>query len=346
MTQAGVKRIVIRPARSNRNAVGATGVAAVLLVALLLAGCDGPQSALDPAGGEARRVAGLFYVMVTGAAVLWAAVIGLAVYAAVIRPQPHPERYANRLILWGGAVGPTLILAALLTYGLGLMPSLRAPGGDLRIAVTGEQYWWRIAYRVPGEETVVMSANELRLPAGARAELTLDSTDVIHSLWIPALAGKMDLIPGRTTRLALEPERPGVYRGVCAEFCGPSHTLMAFSVVVMEPEGFTAWLRREAGPAAADTGADAAGRELFLAHGCGACHTVRGTEAAGTVGPDLTHLGGRRSIAAGILENTQANRGRFIVDPAGVKPGVEMPGFGMLPAAEVAAIAEWLGRLE
>lgn len=336
-----MKRIVRRPEHCKRH--GAAGVAAVLLAALLLAGCDGPQSALDPAGGEARQVAGLFYVMLTGAAVLWVAVIGLAVYAAVIRPQPHPERYANRLILWGGAVGPTLILAALLTYGLGLMPSLRAPGGDLRIAVTGEQYWWRIGYRVPGEETVVVSANELRLPAGARVELTLDSPDVIHSLWIPALAGKMDLIPGRTTRLALEPERPGVYRGVCAEFCGPSHTLMAFAVVVMEPGAFAKWLRREAAPAVA-AGSD--GSELFLAHGCGACHTVRGTEAAGTVGPDLTHLGGRRSIAAGILENTQANRGRFIVDPAGVKPGVEMPAYGMLPAAEVAAIAEWLGRLE
>lgn len=313
-----------------------------VVTALLLAGCEGPQSALDPAGDEARRVAALFYVMVTGAGVLWCTVIGLAVYAAVIRPHPHPERYANRLILWGGAVGPTLILAALLTWGLGMMPVLRMPGGDLQVHVTGEQYWWRVAYRSPGREEVVTTANELRLPAGARVELNLESADVIHSLWIPSIAGKMDLIPGRTTRLALQPERPGVYRGVCAEFCGPSHTLMAFAVVVMEPAAFADWLNREAGPAA-DAGGQ--GRDLFLANGCGACHAVRGTEAAGTVGPDLTHIGSRRTIAAGILENNQASRARFIADPAGVKPGVEMPAYGMLPAAEVAAIAEWLGRL-
>ncbi|HEY9569311.1 MAG TPA: c-type cytochrome [Thalassobaculum sp.] len=316
---------------------------ALLLAALLLAGCDGPQSTLDPAGGGARRIAGLFLVMAVGAGVLWVAVIGLAVYAAVIHPHPHPERYANRLILWGGAVGPTLILAALLTYGLGLMPALRAPGADLRIAVTGEQFWWRVAYRQPDDDAVVASANELRLPAGARVELVLDSLEVIHSLWIPSIAGKMDMIPGRTTRLILEPERPGVYRGVCAEYCGTSHTLMAFAVEVMEPAGFAAWLEREAGPA---TDSGAAGQERFLANGCGACHTVRGTDATGTVGPDLTHIGSRRTIAAGIMDNTQANRVRFIAAPVAVKPGVEMPAYGMLPAAEIAAIAAWLGRLQ
>lgn len=318
--------------------------AACCCTLLVLAACDGPQSALDPSGGGARRIAGLFLVMAVGAGLLWLAVVGLAVYAGVVRPHDHPERYATRLILWGGAVGPTVILAALLTYGLGLMPPLRAPGADLRVSVTGEQFWWRMRYHLPDRDQAVVSANELRLPAGARVELTLDSPDVIHSLWIPSVAGKMDMVPGRTTRLTLEPERPGVYRGACAEFCGTSHALMAFAVVVMEPAAFDDWLRSESRPAAADAGG--AGRELFLANGCGACHTVRGTEAAGVIGPDLTHVGSRRTIAAGILDNSQANRARFIADPAAVKPGVEMPAFGMLPESEVAAIAEWLGRLQ
>ena len=305
---------------------------------LLIVGCDGRQSMLDPAGTEAERVAELFLVMLIGASVIWVLVIGLAVYAAVVRPSAHPERHASALILWGGALVPTVILGALLTYGLNLMPPLRAEGDGLSVAITGEQFWWRVRYR-PAVGAEVVAANELRLQAGSR----LDSPDVIHSLWIPAIAGKMDLTPGRTTRLVLEPTRPGLYRGVCAEFCGPSHALMAFPVEVMEPAAFDDWLRREAGPAVAD--APQAGRRLFLANGCGACHTVRGTEANGVVGPDLTRIGSRHTIAAGILDNTQENRERFIAEPAAVKPGVRMPGFAMLPPPEIAAIAAWLGHL-
>ncbi len=316
--------------------------AAIAGAGLLAGGCDGPQSMLNPAGTEAERVAELFKVMLVGAVLIWAAVIGLAVYAAVVRPGAHPERHASALIVCGGALVPTVILGALLTYGLQLMPSLRAESDGLRVTVTGEQFWWRVRYTTP-DGAEVTAANELRLPAGARVELLLDSPEVIHSLWVPAIAGKMDMVPGRTTRLVLEPTRPGLYRGVCAEFCGPSHALMAFAMEVMEPARFDEWLRREAGPATAD--APEAGRRLFLAHGCGACHTVRGTEANGVVGPDLTRIGSRHTIAAGILENTQENRERFIAEPDAVKPGVRMPGFAMLPAPDVAAIASWLGDL-
>lgn len=310
---------------------------------LLLAGCAGPQSALDPAGAAARDIALLFEIMTAGAAVIWLATMGLALYAAFCRRQVSARR-AHSLVVWGGAVVPTVVLGVLLAFGLRMMPSLRAPGDDLRIAVSGEQFWWRVGYHLPGgEDGIVAAANELRLPAGRRVQLVLDSPDVIHSLWIPNIAGKMDLIPGRTTRLTLEPDRPGLYRGACAEFCGPSHTFMALAVEVMEPAEFDEWLRRESGPAAA-TGGE--GRELFLANGCGACHTVRGTAAAGGIGPDLTHVGSRHGIAAGVLDNTPHSLARFIADPAGVKPGVRMPGYGMLPRAEVEAMAEWLGSLK
>src|SRR5690606_16989244 len=140
----------------------------------------------------------------------------------------------------------------------------------------------------------VESANELRLPVGQRVELQLTSPDVIHSFWVPALAGKMDMIPGRTNRLVLEPSRTGRFRGVCAEYCGASHTFMAFTVEVREPAAFEAWLTQQAAPA--HTTEEDEGAALFLKNGCGACHTVRGTPAAGRVGPDLTHFASRPTL--------------------------------------------------
>jgi cytochrome c oxidase subunit 2 len=309
-----------------------------LVQAVLLAGCTGPQSALDAAGEEAVHLAELFWVMLAGAAVIWALVVGVAVFAGRFQKAPLGERAGLRLILWGGAVFPTVVLAGLLVHGLRLMPVLRAPGGDLRIDVVGEQFWWRLTYRPQGRPPVV-SANEVRLPAGTRVEFRLDAADVIHSFWIPSLGGKMDMIPGRTNRLVLLADKPGVYRGACAEFCGTSHALMAFDVVVMEPQAFAAWLEREAADA------PAGGSEAFIGNGCGACHTVRGIEAKGVIGPDLTHVGGRRSLGAGILPNTRENLIRFITETEAAKPGVRMPSFHALPPAEVAVIADYLGSL-
>ncbi|MXP64396.1 cytochrome c oxidase subunit II [Roseomonas sp. M0104] len=314
-----------------------------LLALPVLAGCSGAQSALDPAGFEADAVARLFWIMLGAAALLWVAVLGLARYAARPRQEPWRHRSAGRLILWCGAIGPTLLLCGLLVHSLLLMPALRAPGGPLRVEVQGEQFWWRVRYHPPGGGPPVESANALRLPVGQRVELRLTSPDVIHSFWVPALAGKMDMIPGRTNRLVLEPSRTGLFRGACAEFCGASHALMAFTVEVMEPAAFQRWLAEEGRPAAAPAGEGAA---LFLKNGCGACHTVRGTPAAGRVGPDLTHLASRPTLGAGILDNTRANREHFITHPREIKPSALMPGFGMLPEGEIAAIAAWLGRLQ
>lgn len=307
---------------------------------LLCGSCSGTQSALDPAGHEAAEVLTLFWVMLVGAGLIWAVVIGAAVFGGRFQKKPIDERTGLRIVLWAGAVFPTVVLAALLVFGLRLMPVLRAAEPALRIEVSGEQYWWRVTYLGP-DDTRIESANELRLPVGRAVELILTSADVIHSLWIPTLAGKMDIIPGRTNRLVLRPERTGIYRGACAEFCGRSHALMAFPVVVMEPAEFDAWLARETAPASpgGDPGA-------FLASGCGGCHTVRGSEAAGTIGPDLTHLADRRTIGAGILPNTPENLKRFIADTERVKPGVRMPSFGMLPGADIEAIAAYLGSLK
>jgi cytochrome c oxidase subunit 2 len=312
-----------------------------VLLTVALLGCTGPQSALDPAGSDAAQISLLFWQMLGAAAVIWCLVLGTAVYAARADRHPWRERTGLNMILFAGAIFPTLALAGLLIHGLRLMPELRAAGEDLRIEVVGERFWWQVSYHLEGHP-VVVSANELRMPAGASVEVTLSSPDVIHSFWIPPLAGKTDLIPGRTTRQSLRPTRPGVYRGACAEFCGSSHALMAMTAVVMEPDEFTRWLEAEARPAAAS--ADP-GEQVFRANGCAACHSIRGIAEGGMVGPDLTHLGSRHSVGAGILDNTPENIARFVARTEALKPGVRMPSYGMLPEDDLRALAIWLDGL-
>lgn len=312
-----------------------------------LAGCSGFQSALDPAGEESEKIATLFWVMAGGAGAIWLAVMAVLVYAARERRRTFGERAASRLIFWAGVVFPAVTLFALLAYALWLMPGLRPaanagePGG-MTVEVTGRQYWWRVVYDPDGPAPVV-SANEIRLPVGKRVHFRLIADDVIHSFWIPALGGKTDMIPGRVNTLSLAATKPGTYGGICAEFCGTSHALMGFSAIAMQPAGFATWLQREAAPAHT-AGGD--GLALFLKHGCGACHAIRGTQANGAAGPDLSHLGSRTTLAAGMLPNTAASIARFIADPASIKPGAHMPGFAMLPHAEIAAIASYLKALE
>lgn len=314
---------------------------------LILAGCDGPQSALVTAGRDAERIAHLFAVMVAGAVVIWAAVVLIAIYAIRARREVHSHREANLLIVGGGVVLPSVVLGALLLYGLPVLPELLAPApeGSLQVEVSAKQWWWRVRY--PGEGAVIETANELHLPVGQRVELRLASSDVIHSFWVPSIAGKVDMIPGRVTRLALEPTRTGVFNGVCAEYCGASHALMRFVVVVMEQEDFRQWLERQAQPAEIPADALAMrGRTEFIANGCGACHTVRGSGADGTVGPDLTHVGGRLRIGAGILRNEPETFFRWIAQTDTIKPGVHMPAFRALPPDRVSALAAYLNGLQ
>jgi cytochrome c oxidase subunit 2 len=314
----------------------------------MLAGCGGPQSALDPAGRAAERMADVFWWMTAGATLIWLAVVGLAVYA-VYAARPRPGTGSGRLlIIGGGVVAPTIVLGGLLSYGLAMLPDILAPAPEasLRIQVTGEQWWWRVRYLPAGGEPIDLG-NEIHLPVGEPVEFLLDSHDVIHSFWIPALGGKVDMIPGRRNRLTLQPTRTGVFRGACAEYCGASHALMSFAVVVEEKAAFASWLALQAQPARPPADPLAAtGRDVFLASGCGACHTIRGTGAAGVVGPDLTHVGGRRSLAAGTLGNEPHAFHRWIALTAAIKPGARMPAFGMVPAHELRALAAYLDGLQ
>ncbi|GAD55431.1 cytochrome c oxidase polypeptide II [Limimaricola cinnabarinus LL-001] len=262
------------------------GLSRLLLASpLLLAACEGRQSVLVDGGADARILNDLFVVMLIGAVVLWFGMNGLFYWATRRSPAPHSQKLANWLVILGGIAFPTVTLGALLVYGLTIMPDLRATGDGPVIRVTGEQWWWRVEYERDDGSTVT-TANEIRLPAGVRSTFLLDSKKVIHSFWVPSLGGKMDMFPGRVNEMTLGPERPGIYRGQCAEFCGESHAWMAFEAEVMEPDAFAAWLDAEAADAAAPQGEAARrGAALFLAQGCGACHAVRGTPAVGRVGP-------------------------------------------------------------
>lgn len=321
-------------------------VSSILGLCPSLSACSGIQSALDPAGREAADVATLFFTMLVGGVVIWAGVVGMLFYAAHKR-RVHSENAAGRVILWCGALLPTVILAALLSYAVWLMPNVRPwfagdDRGMRRIEVTGEQFWWRVRYLDEGGALAFETANELRIPVGERVVFSLKSPDVIHSFWIPVLGGKMDMIPGRENRLTLLAEKPGTYRGVCAEFCGTSHALMAFSVLAMEKQEFEDWMAARRASSGAQ---DAEGLAAFLRHGCSACHAISGTQARGTIGPDLTAFGERGTVGAGTRPNLEEHIASFIRDPGKIKPEARMPHFSMLPDAEIERIATYLKGL-
>lgn len=317
------------------------------LSVLMLPGCSGVQSALDPASLEAERIAWLFWWMVIGTAVIWLAVMLLAFYCLRVRPESFTQRRANWIIIGGGTFFPTIVLAILLIFGLAMLPPLLAPApaGSRTVVVDGEMWWWRVRYPSTEGEGVSL-ANEIHLPVGETVQFQLECDNVVHSFWIPALGGKVDMFPGRVTHLALTPTRTGVFRGVCAEYCGDSHALMKFDVVVEPRADFDRWLTHQSQPAASpSTDLTTRGQALFLRHGCGACHTVRGTRADGAIGPDLTHVGSRLTIAAATLPCEPQHFERWIAFTDDVKPGSRMPRYSMLKQDELQALAAYLKGL-
>lgn len=308
---------------------------------VLLAGCNRHQSTLAPFGADAADIRHLFFIMLAGAVVI-AAGVALLMRHAVRAPEGELTlKGGMRLVLWLGGIIPTVVLLSLLVYSLPYMKPRPVGPADLTIAVEGEQFWWRVLYRPPGAAPVE-TANEVRIPVGRTVAFRLSAADVVHSFWVPGLGGKMDMIPGRTNTLVVRADKPGRYRGQCAEFCGLSHALMALDVIAMPPAAFDTWLadqRRPAVPAGN-------GAALFAASGCNACHTIRGTPADGRIGPDLTHFGARPTLAAGILPMTTERIAGFIRHPEATKPGVRMPAFPHLSEAEAVAIARYLQGLK
>jgi cytochrome c oxidase subunit II len=306
------------------------------------------QSALDPAGSPAGQIAMLWWIMAVGAAAILLGVTVLTLYTVFGDPARRDPRVGMHLIRVGGLAFPLVTLTALLVLTLTLGRGLTKAGeAALRIEVVGKQWWWEVRY--PGEDPrhSFVTANELRIPVGREVEVIVSSPDVIHSFWVPSLAGKIDMIPGHVNRLTFKADRPGVYRGQCAEYCGLQHARMALFVVVETQDAFAAWLERQRRPAPEPAfTALAEGRAAFLEAGCGACHTVRGTPARGELGPDLTHVGGRLSLAAGTLPNGVGPMAGWIVASQHLKPGNQMPSFNQFDGPTLRALAMWLTSLE
>lgn len=313
---------------------------------VLLAGCAGPQSALDPAGPFAASIHLLGMMMYVGAALVTLLVCVLMLVPFLRRRE---RRVNRKLFLWGGGVAlPLITLTALVPYVLIVgMETRISTGVDLlAIDVTGHRYWWEMSYRRAGDSSGVASANELRLPVGEPVELLLHSNDVIHSFWVPSLGGKTDMIPGRVNRMVIQADRPGVYRGQCAEYCGLQHALMAFDVIALPRAEFDAWMERLAQPAREPPAPQLRkGRDLFISLGCGACHTVRGV-AEGRLGPDLTQVGARRSIGAGTLPGGAGNIAAWIASAQHLKPGNAMPSFDQLEGPQLRALVAYLESLK
>lgn len=306
-----------------------------------------PPPVLDPAGPYAESVTTLAWALLGMALAVTGVVIAALWIALRGSPRLKDKLGGERTVWIGGIAFPALVLTALLVWGLTLTASLTedVAGDEMRVRVTGEMWWFRVEYLDDAGQVVVVDANELHLPVGRPVVLELRSADVIHSFWVPHLSGKKDMIPGRTTLLRVQADRPGRFGGVCAEYCGGPHALMGFVTIAHEPDVFRQWLTsraaRQAGQLAAG-GAAAGGRELFMQSGCAACHRVAGTEANGLAGPDLTHVGSRATLGAGILPNNRGTMIGWIGDSQSIKPGNRMPSYDMLSAAELEAIAVWL----
>lgn len=322
---------------------------APLLATAALGGCSGIQSVHHAAGPHAGAIGTIGLVMYAGAAIIFVLVMGLTAWALLAPPDRRGWLSRPAVVPIGGVIFPLVVLTALLTYGLAIASKLSrpAPADALQIEVVGEQFWWRVIYRDPDGGPAFETANEIHIPVGQPVSFILKSADVIHSFWVPALGGKLDMIPGRANAFVLEAAREGVYRGQCAEYCGDQHALMAFDVVADAPENFATWREGAASAAAVpDAGDIQDGKAIFLAAGCGACHAIRGTEASGTLGPDLTHVGSRRMLAAGVLPNNIASLSAWIVRAQEIKPGSRMPSFDIFSEAELDALSAYLVSLK
>lgn len=294
----------------------------------------GIQSILDTGGIQAERVADFWWFAFTIAAVVFVLVIAAAAYATFHRrrealDEPAKQRRMTRWI--AGSVGTTaVVLLVYFVVDLRLGRAEAALGeGDpemLTIEVTGHQWWWEVKYSDREPSRRVTTANEIHVPVGRPVRLKMTSGDVIHSFWVPSLSGKRDLIPRHLSEITFRADREGIYRGQCAEFCGHQHAKMGLLVIAQSPSEFQSWYARQLLPAEHPRDSvQTRGQEVFLSAACVMCHTIRGTAAGGRVGPELTHLASRRTLASAAIPNTRGHLAGWIADPQRIKPGTRMP---------------------
>lgn len=318
-----------------------------LVPALYLSGCSGRHSALDPAGLYAEEISSLWWLffavcMAVYCSVLVALVIGLA-----RRRGATSEKKMTAVVVTAVAATVVILFALLIAStgtGHALSTTPREPA--VQIVVTAQQWWWDVVYDSPDPSKRFTTANEIVVPVGIPVRLILESRDVIHSLWIPNIHGKRDLIPGQTSELVIQADRAGDFEGQCAEFCGLQHAHMRIVFRALPPDEFARWTAAQHQPARVpDTPEELAGQRVFMSRGCPLCHTISGTDARARTAPDLTHLASRSMIAAGSRPNTPGHLAAWVVDSQSIKPGNRMPP-NLLRADELNALLTYLRSLE
>jgi len=318
------------------------------------------HDALHAAGIQAARIGALWNLTLVVCGLVFAAVLIAVLVALARRPRAdaHVPAEAGRAAMPRDARARRFVIAAtafsvLLLVGLTVADVLtdhalsKLPAANpLHIEMTGAQWWWQARYAADGGQPAFVVANELHVPVGRPVIVSLKAADVIHTFWVPNLHGKKDMLPGIDSTIEFRADRPGVYRGQCAEFCGQEHALMALFVTADDRAHYASWAAHQRADAAPPTTALAQrGQQLFEAADCAQCHTVRGTPANGQLGPDLTHLMSRRTIAAGTLVNDRTNLEAWLRDPQHFKPGTTMPA-AQFSAPDLQAVVSWLTTLD
>ena len=348
----------LRQARLAGGAIRLAGAALLSLIGHGAARADAPLNYMVTYGSRAQSIARLAWFTTSVSILVIVIVTGLllaAIYRARRRAAPElpgmapverPAGGISRIYIGVALTSIVLFVTTAWTF-VTLADTANPPPGPPAawIQITGHQWWWEVRYLSDDVSQEFLTANEIHVPVGKVVDFTLRTADVIHSFWVPALAGKTDLIPGQENRTWIEAQRPGVYRGQCGEYCGEQHAHMALEVVASTPEEFEAWRKQQVRSASSSLSGEAkAGQDLFTSR-CGICHSVRGTTAGGSLGPDLTHVMSRETIGAAALPNTPGALAAWIADPQHIKPGNFMPQLG-LSGPEMVLVRQYVESLK
>jgi len=333
---------------------------ATLVVALCFSSCGGIQNAINPAGPNAGNISKLWWLMFVVCSIVFVLVLITVLLSLrkataeaadrvpILEPSAESERRRRNLVISATTITIIILFVFLIaSYSSGRSLRLNDPTKNgLSIELTGHQWWWEVRYQDVDASNIFTTANEIHIPVGVPVQFTLRGADVIHSFWVPNLAGKKDLIPGKVNTIWLQADKPGVYRGQCAEYCGLQHAKMALWVVAEPQEQFNAWRQNQtqgAVPPASDP--QKRGQQVFLGTTCVMCHAINGTPAGSNIGPNLTHVGSRQMLAAATLVNTRDHMAQWIKDSQTFKPGNKMPQHN-LSDADLQSLVEYLENLK
>lgn len=328
-----------------------------LSLVLLTASCNRPQSTLHsagPAAGDLSQIGWIVYILFGAVAlVMWLLLAWAAVRkrGSLETHQPWDTGGGQRWILIGGFAIPFVVLSCVFVFAMERMSDFPLHDNQIpstpEILVIGHQWWWEVRYIGGPPDTQFTTANEIHIPAGRPVNIQLETQDVIHSFWVPKLHGKVDLIPGQSNYIRIEANHPGNYTGECGEYCGAEHARMRLLVVADSPQAYEEWKNAQLKPASPPTDAEAArGQEVFLSAPCAFCHKVRGTQAGGLIGPDLTHIASRQGLAANYYPNNPANLAAWVTHAQSMKPGAVMPNVTQFTGTELRALVAYLRQLK